>query len=67
MRQNPWNAVITLGHANGAAARWILTLYSLDLDFLFNAGTATMWSPNMSAPLVKMLCHRGPVNPDLNH
>ena len=41
MRQNPWNAIITLGHANG---------------------TATMWSPNMSTPLVKMLCHRGPVS-----
>ncbi|UPR02232.1 BING4CT (NUC141) domain-containing protein [Chloropicon primus] len=25
-------------------------------------GTITMWSPNMTVPLVKMLCHRGPVN-----
>jgi len=25
-------------------------------------GTTTMWSPNMTTPLVKMLCHRGPVN-----
>ena len=25
-------------------------------------GTVTMWSPNISTPLVKMLCHRGPVN-----
>lgn len=24
-------------------------------------GTVTMWSPNMTTPLVKMLCHRGPV------
>mmetsp|Transcript_23671 Transcript_23671/g.39710 ORF Transcript_23671/g.39710 Transcript_23671/m.39710 type:complete len:538 (-) Transcript_23671:220-1833(-) len=24
-------------------------------------GVVTMWSPNMSAPLVRMLCHRGPV------
>lgn len=24
-------------------------------------GTVTMWSPNMTSPLVKMLCHRGPV------
>ena len=23
-------------------------------------GTVTMWSPNMSTPLVKMACHRGP-------
>ena len=25
-------------------------------------GVVTMWSPNMSAPVVKQLCHRGPVN-----
>jgi U3 small nucleolar RNA-associated protein 7 len=25
-------------------------------------GTVTMWSPNMTTPLVKMLCHRGPVH-----
>lgn len=24
-------------------------------------GTVTLWSPNMGAPLVKMLCHRGPI------
>ena len=24
-------------------------------------GTVTMWSPSMKAPLVKMLCHRGPI------
>lgn len=24
-------------------------------------GTVTMWNPNMSTPLVKMLCHRGGV------
>ena len=25
-------------------------------------GTVTLWTPNISAPVVKMLCHRGPVN-----
>lgn len=24
-------------------------------------GTVTLWSPNTPQPLVKMLCHRGPV------
>lgn len=40
MAQNPHNAVMHLGHANG---------------------TVTLWSPSMTTPLVKMLCHRGPV------
>lgn len=26
-----------------------------------NNGTVTLWTPNMSEPVVKMLCHRGPV------
>ncbi|CAB4490264.1 BING4CT-domain-containing protein [Rhizophagus irregularis] len=38
--QNPWNAIMHLGHYNG---------------------TVTLWSPNMSTPLVKMLTHKGPV------
>ncbi|OIW01716.1 hypothetical protein TanjilG_05169 [Lupinus angustifolius] len=27
-----------------------------------SSGTVTMWKPTSSAPLVKMLCHRGPVS-----
>ncbi len=26
-----------------------------------NNGTVTLWTPNISTPVVKMLCHRGPV------
>ena len=37
MRQNPHNAVLSLGHANG---------------------TVSLWSPNITTSLVKMLCHR---------
>ncbi|KAI5457382.1 WD40-repeat-containing domain protein [Mariannaea sp. PMI_226] len=38
--QNPWNAILHVGHQNG---------------------TVTLWSPNSSDPLVKLLAHRGPV------
>jgi U3 small nucleolar RNA-associated protein 7 len=27
-----------------------------------HTGVVTLWSPNMGTPLVKMLCHKGPVN-----
>lgn len=40
MKQNPWNAVMHLGHGNG---------------------TVSLWSPNMSTPLVKIQASRGPV------
>ncbi len=44
MRQNPHNAVLSLGHANG---------------------TVSLWSPNITTSLVKMLCHR--VRHDVSH
>ncbi|EMR10616.1 hypothetical protein PNEG_01319 [Pneumocystis murina B123] len=40
MTQNPYNAIIHVGHSNG---------------------TVTLWSPNLSTPLVKILSHRGPI------
>ncbi|KAK0708995.1 WD40-repeat-containing domain protein [Lasiosphaeria miniovina] len=40
LAQNPYNAVLHVGHQNG---------------------TVTLWSPNSSEPLVKLLAHRGPV------
>ncbi|TDZ31112.1 putative U3 small nucleolar RNA-associated protein 7 [Colletotrichum spinosum] len=40
LAQNPYNAVLHVGHQNG---------------------TVTLWSPNQSEPLVKLLSHRGPV------
>ena len=40
LAQNPWNAILNVGHQNG---------------------TVTLWSPNSTTPLVKMLAHRGPV------
>jgi len=40
MRQNPYNAVMCLGHGDGQL---------------------TMWTPNLTSPVVKMLCHYGPV------
>lgn len=39
-RQNPYNAVMHVGHQNG---------------------TVSLWSPNSTTPLVKLLPHRGPV------
>ena len=38
--QNPYNAILHVGHQNG---------------------TVSLWSPNSSTPLVKILPHRGPV------
>ncbi|KAI9848980.1 MAG: Small subunit (SSU) processome component [Sclerophora amabilis] len=40
MTQNPYNAILHVGHQNG---------------------TTTLWSPNSTTPLVKLLTHRGPV------
>mmetsp|Transcript_20412 Transcript_20412/g.44653 ORF Transcript_20412/g.44653 Transcript_20412/m.44653 type:complete len:546 (-) Transcript_20412:382-2019(-) len=35
--------------------------YNATLQLGHYNGVVTMWSPNMPAPLVRMLCHRGPV------
>ncbi|KAI9768586.1 MAG: Small subunit (SSU) processome component [Geoglossum simile] len=40
LTQNPFNAILHVGHQNG---------------------TVTLWSPNSTTPLVKMLVHHGPV------
>jgi U3 small nucleolar RNA-associated protein 7 len=40
LAQNPFNAVLHIGHQNG---------------------TVTLWSPNSTTPLIKMLAHHGPV------
>ena len=40
LTQNPYNAVLHVGHQNG---------------------TVSLWSPNSSEPLVKLLAHKGPV------
>jgi U3 small nucleolar RNA-associated protein 7 len=40
LTQNPFNAILHVGHQNG---------------------TVTLWSPNSSTPLVKILTHHGPV------
>ena len=40
LAQNPYNAILHIGHQNG---------------------TVSLWSPNSTTPLAKMLVHRGPV------
>ena len=40
LAQNPYNAILHVGHQNG---------------------TVTLWSPNSTGPLVKVLAHKGPV------
>ncbi len=40
LTQNPYNAILHMGHQNGVV---------------------TLWSPNSSDPLVKLLAHKGPV------
>ena len=42
--------------------KMVVVCYSLNFStYLSVTGTVTMWAPSMKDPLVKMLCHRGPV------
>ena len=58
MKQNPYNAVLNLGHENGKENISLkFNAFLLISIPLCNAGTVTMWTPNMGKPAVKMLCH----------
>lgn len=58
LRQNPWNAVM----CQGLFVCLFFFFLSLKLFPQGHAkGVVAMWTPNMSEPAVKMLCHRGPV------
>nr|CAD7428050.1 unnamed protein product [Timema monikensis] len=54
MTQNPYNAVLCLGHSKGRPC-WFLV--SIDTY----RSIVTMWTPNMREPVAKMLCHPQPV------
>jgi len=48
----------------GQAAAWSARPIPLPLSLVFSSiltGTVTMWCPNMSSAVVKMLCHKRPV------
>lgn len=62
MALNPWNAIVHAGHGNGTvtcAYHPPPILPPLRKCKLTPNGT--VWSPNSSEPLVKLLCHKGPV------
>lgn len=60
MKQNPQNAIIHLGHHNGMETA-TSGFYVFILSF-YHIGSVTLWNPTTNGPLVKMLCHRGPVS-----
>lgn len=60
LAQNPYNAVMLMGHTNGRhrSPPGGFSDYHCAAQC---AGTVTMWTPNMSEPVVKMLTHGAPV------
>jgi len=60
MALNPWNAIVHAGHNNGTVTRTYHFLSTHVREYMLIRDYA-VWSPNSSEPLVKLLCHKGPV------
>jgi U3 small nucleolar RNA-associated protein 7 len=55
MRQNPYNA------SEHTMCDILDSPDCLVMHLGHKGGAVTLWTPNMSTPVVKALCHRGPV------
>ncbi|KAK5136008.1 hypothetical protein LTR08_004262 [Meristemomyces frigidus] len=53
--------VMQMGTKQGTPTAFGQNPYNATLNVGHQNGTVSIWSPNSTAPLVKMLCHRGPV------